>query len=341
MTGRADRAVEFLTRAGWGSAARAALAGDASFRRYERLTDQGTGGGERRAILMDAPPPQEDVRPFLTVARLLRQMGFSAPRILAEDATAGFLLLEDFGDRTYTRLLGEGADETGLYSLAVDVLIALHRGFDAMRYGGVPAYDDAKLLGEAALLVDWYLPALTGQSTPPELRDDYLATWRTLLPLAQSMPATLVLRDYHVDNLMLLDGRAGLAACGLLDFQDAVIGSPAYDLVSLVEDARRDISPTLAAAMIERYLLAFPEFDRADFHAVSSLLAVQRNCKIIGIFTRLWRRDGKPGYLVHIPRVWRLVERDIAHPALAPIKHWLDRHIPPGRRRMPAFQDGT
>ena len=145
----------------------------------------------------------------------------------------------------------------------------------------------------------------------------------------------LVLRDYHVDNLMLLPGRAGVKACGLLDFQDAVIGPATYDLVSLLEDARRDVPPRLQSAMIERYLAAFPALDRQNFAASYAVMGAQRNAKIVGIFTRLCRRDGKPHYLRHIPRVWRLLEQDLQHPALTPIRVWIDRHLPPARRLVP------
>lgn len=333
MTERAALTQGFLAKAGWGDVPRRPLAGDASFRRYDRLAGNG-----RRAVLMDAPPPHEDVRPFLAVARLLRKLELSAPEILAEDVEAGLLLLEDFGDRTYTRLLADGGDEAALYRLAVDVLIALHRRFEPALGAGIPPYDEARLLNEAALLVDWYLPAVSGRPTPQDLRAEYLAMWRALLPLANAVPATLVLRDYHVDNLMLLEGRSGLAACGLLDFQDAVIGSPAYDLVSLLEDARRDVSPGLASGLSEHYLAEFPALDRGVFTTAAAVLAAQRNCKILGIFTRLCVRDRKPQYLVHTPRLWRLVDRDVSHPALAPLRHWLDRHIPAELRRIPPHE---
>ncbi|HET7595092.1 MAG TPA: phosphotransferase [Stellaceae bacterium] len=329
MAERAERIAAFLAASGWGGVARRPLAGDASFRRYERLEE-----GGRRAVLMDAPPPKEDVRPFIAVARVLHGMGLSAPNILAEDVAAGLLLLEDFGDSTYTRLLAAGAAEETLYALAVDVLIALHRSF-APAASPLPPYDDDRLLTEASLLVDWYLPALAGRPTDPALREEYLALWRALLPVARSVPDSLVLRDYHVDNLMLLDGRAGIAACGLLDFQDAVIGPRSYDLVSLLEDARRDVPADLVRAMLRRYLEAFPTLDRAAFEASYAVLGAQRNCKIVGIFTRLCVRDGKPIYLGHIPRVWRLIEQDLRHPALAPVARWLDRHIPPSLRRIP------
>jgi len=330
MAERAQAIAGFLATAGWGAARLSPLAGDASFRRYVRL--DGAGG---RAMLMDAPPPQEDVRPFLAVARLLQAMALSAPRILAEDPAAGLLLLEDFGDGTFTRLLAAGAAEEPLYALAVDVLIAINRRFAGAAAAVLPPYDEVLLLAEAALLVDWYLPALIGAPVDPALRRDYLDLWRELLPAACAVPQTLVLRDYHVDNLMRLDDRQGLEVCGLLDFQDAVLGPMSYDLVSLLEDARRDVPAPLAAAMRERFLAGFPALDHAAFDRSYALLGAQRNCKIIGIFTRLHRRDGKPGYLRHIPRVWRWLEQDLRHPALAPLGRWLDRHIPAAARRAP------
>jgi aminoglycoside/choline kinase family phosphotransferase len=244
------------------------------------------------------------------------------------------LLLEDLGDSTYTRLLAEGADEAALYGLAVDVLTWLQRRFDPLT-GTLPPYDETRLLNEAALLVDWFLPAATGMPTSTDLREAYLACWRQVLPRAgEAMPA-LVLRDYHVDNLLLLPDRQGVAACGLLDFQDAVIGPATYDLVSLLEDARRDVAPGLAATMIERYLAAFPGIDRAAFLASYAVLGAQRSCKIVGIFTRLLVRDGKPQYLKHIPRVWRLIEQDLRHPALQPVAEFLARHVPQALRGIP------
>jgi aminoglycoside/choline kinase family phosphotransferase len=324
----------FLDRLGWGGLEPVPLSGDASFRRYFRLCGDG-----RRAIVMDAPPAQEDVGPFVAVSALLRGLGFSAPEVLAEDRPRGFLLIEDFGDDTYTRLLGRGADETALYALAVDTLIALQhkvvtRGFP----DPLPPYDETRLLAEAALLVDWYMPAALGAPPAGHLRDEYLAVWRALLPRATLSGNTLVLRDYHVDNLMLLPDRCGVRGCGLLDFQDAVCGPPSYDLVSLLKDARRDVSAGLRREMTERYLSAFPDLDRRAFLRSAAILAAQRNCKILGIFTRLWRRDGKAGYLGHIPRLWRLLEQDLSDPVLAPIARWLDRYLPPSARCISGFR---
>ena len=323
----------FLAGTDWRKARMTALSGDASFRRYFRLA-----GGPSPALLMDAPPPQEDVAPFVRVARHLCDLGFSAPAVHAEDPAHGFLVIEDFGDATFTRRLAEGADEDALYRLAADTLIALHRHPGAASVD-VPPYDAAALQREADLLIDWFLPAVTGAPAPQATAEEYRAVWRELYPLADTAPPTLVLRDYHVDNLMELPSREGTAACGLLDFQDALVGSPAYDLVSLVADARRDIRPALRDAMVERYLAAFPALNRTDFLAAAAMLSAQRNCKIIGIFTRLMARDGKPFYLQHIPRVWRLLEADLAHPALAPVRAWLDDAIPPALRIAPQFGD--
>ena len=328
---RAHAIGAFLDAAGWGGAERSPLAGDASFRRYERVVD-----GDASAVLMDAPPGREDVRPFIAVAERLIGLGFSAPNILARDEAAGLLLLEDLGDETYTAVLRDGGDEAALYGSALDVLIALHRNYEDD--GALPPYDDDRLLEEAALLVDWYLPALRGNGTPRDVRAEYLELWRESFAVARAMPSSLVLRDYHVDNLMWLADRPGVAACGLLDFQDAVIGPVTYDLVSLLEDARRDVPAALARDLHGRYLAAFPALDGQAFAASYAVLGAQRSAKILGIFTRLDRRDGKPVYLEHIPRVWRWLEGDLAHPALARLAAWFDREIPAGGRVAPAAE---
>lgn len=319
----------FLESHGWGDAARHPLPGDASFRRYVRLD-----GLKGRAMLMDAPPPKEDVGPFLFVAAHLARLGYSAPRILAEDHAGGLLLLEDLGDDTFTRLLAGGGDEAALYRLAFDLLVDLHGRGAAAIPAGLPLYDESRLLDEAALLVEWYYPAVTGHPLAPAAAAAYRALWRPLLDLARAVPQTLVLRDFHVDNLMRLE-RPGLAACGLLDFQDAVAGPVTYDLVSLLEDARRDVDPALAERLKADYLKAFPALGAEAFAASFAVMAAQRHAKVIGIFTRLYRRDGKAVYLAHIPRVWRLLERALSHPALAGLAAWLDEALPPARRVVP------
>jgi aminoglycoside/choline kinase family phosphotransferase len=326
---RERQRAEFLTGAGWGRARLEALPGDASARRYFRLADQG-----RRAMLMDAPPP-EDVGRFVRIARLLHRLDYSAPLILAADPVAGFLVLEDLGEQTYTRLIEAGGDEERLYGLATDLLADLHRRFDPALPHDVPAYSDEILLEEAGRFVLWFLPAATGAAVPERVAAEFAALWRGVLPLARAVPDSLVLRDYHIDNLMLLDGRAGLQACGLLDFQDAVIGPIAYDLVSLVEDARRDVSAPVRGAMVARYLAQRPGLDAAAFEQSLAVLGAQRHTKVIGLFCRLCLRDGKSGYLRHLPRLWRLLEASLAHPALGEVERWMSEHVPAPLRRVP------
>jgi N-acetylmuramate 1-kinase len=329
----------FLARHGWGAANRVPLADDASFRRYDRVTDK-----DRHAVLMDAPPPHEDVRPFITIARQLSRLGYSAPAILAEDTATGLLLLEDLGDNTYTRVLATTPEtEHELYALAVDVLIDLHRRPSAETVSAeLPPYDEARLVDEALLLTDWFMPAMLGTPTDGACRDAYVAAWQQVLKPVLAASPTLVLRDFHVDNLIWLPDRAGVAGCGVLDFQDALAGHPVYDLMSLLEDARRDISDDLRHAMLNRYLHAFPNLAKTgeiqdNFHQAFAILAAQRHAKVIGIFTRLCVRDAKADYLVHIPRVWKLLERALTDPALAPVAAWMETYLPASLRGIPAI----
>jgi len=329
---RQDRLNIFLKAAGWQNAKRLPLTADASFRRYIRLFQDG-----KTALVMDAPPAHEDVRPFVLIDKHLRLLDFSAPEILAEDETNGFLLLEDFGDATFTNLLANGHDERALYILATDVLIALHAlDTPSATPDWLAPYDDTRLRDETALLLDWFMPA-QGLSVSTNTRADYERIWFGLFAHVHDGPRTLVLRDYHVDNLMRLDDRESIKACGLLDFQDALGGHPAYDLMSLLQDARRDIGVQLQADMLERYRDALnisgPTWE--DFERVYAILAAQRHAKVIGIFTRLQRRDGKPVYLKHIARVWRLLEKALEHPALTDMKAWMDTHIPIDKRQSP------
>lgn len=308
----------FLAEAGWAGAAIAPLAGDASFRRYFRVT---LGG--RQAVLMDAPPPHEDPRPFLAVADHLIAQGFAAPAILARDLAHGLVLLEDFGDVRVRETVDAlpSVEEEAIYARAIRLLARLH----TLPPAQVPPYDRAVYQREAALMTEWYCPA--AGLMVDETR--YAAAWDAVLPLVEQddAPAVTVLRDYHAENIMLLEGRGTSSFdLGLLDFQDALVGHPAYDLVSLLQDARRDVSPALEAKMIALYKeLAAP---RGQFDAAYAVLGAQRNAKIIGIFTRLWKRDGKPRYLSFLPRMWGLLERDLAHPALAPVADWFAANIP-------------
>ncbi len=315
----------FLAEAGWSGARREPLPGDASFRRYVRLRRCG-----ETVMLMDAPPPEEDVRPFMAVAARLRQLGLSAPEIYGADEAHGLLLLEDFGDDTFTRLLDRGGNEAELYLLATDALAALQCRPDAA--AGFPSFGADGFLAGAALLLDWYLPAAGRPATD---RDGFRAAMREVLAPVLAGPETLMLRDFHVDNLMRLDSRDGAAACGLLDFQDAAAGPPAYDLASLIEDARRDVDERVRNAALTRYRVAFP--DARNLERDIAVLGAQRHIRVLGTFMRLARRDGKPDYLRHLPRLRRMLERNLAHPALAPLAAWF-RHNVAADLRLPAVE---
>jgi N-acetylmuramate 1-kinase len=302
---------EFLGKHGWGSAAVTLVAADASFRRYFRAT----AGDGRTAVLMDAPPPHEDPKPFIDIALYLFGHGFRAPQILAADLDCGLVLIEDFGDLQMRQHLDAVPDDAGtIYKTAIDALVRLAN----TPIAELPPYDEAAYLREVKLLTEWYMPAMGLAVDEAE----YEALWRhALRPVAGEQRVT-VLRDYHAENIMLLpDG-----AQGIIDFQDALIGHPAYDLVSLLQDARRDVDPALEQRMLEYYRDATGADTDFDLHY--ALLGAQRNTKIIGIFTRLWKRDGKERYLGFLPRMWEYLERDLAHPGLAELKAWFDQNIP-------------
>ncbi|MFZ9394680.1 MAG: aminoglycoside phosphotransferase family protein [Erythrobacter sp.] len=311
----------FLAECGWDAARIEAIPGDASFRRYFRLVR-----GSERAMLMHAPAPHEDPQPFLDVAQYLASVGARAPEIYAADAAAGWVLLEDFGmDRMRDWLDENPQAEHAAYAGAIDALVALH----GETPGPFAPYDMAVYQREAGLLTEWYCPAMGLEVDEAA----YRAAWdEVLLPLlARQQPGVTVLRDYHAENIMLLGNPSEGAPQGLIDFQDALVGHPAYDLVSLLQDARRVVSPALERAMLDRYTTATGA--GSEFEADYARLGAQRNAKIVGIFTRLYKRDGKPRYLDLIPRVWALMERDLAHPALAPVAHWVDVNIPEALRR--------
>jgi N-acetylmuramate 1-kinase len=320
-----ESAGDFLASCGWAGARIEPLAGDASFRRYFRVVrDDG-----HQAVLMDAPPPHEDPRPFISVAEWLVSVGLSAPEILARDLRRGLLLLGDFGDERLREALDLAPDrERYLYELATDVLIHLH---EHPPMAGLPVHGLEQWLTELMLFTDWYCPAV-GLEVDAE---SYRAAWTEVLePIANDgLGPVTVLRDYHAENIMLVEGRDGVAHFGLLDFQDALAGHPAYDLASVLEDARRDVPPRLERDMLGRYIAATGRgeaFERAYW-----ALAAQRNTRILGVFTRLWKRDGKPGYRRFQPRMWGLLERDLDHMVLAVVREWFDANVPQAFRRDP------
>jgi N-acetylmuramate 1-kinase len=311
----------FLVDAGWGGADIRPLAGDASFRRYFRVHK-----GNECAVLMDAPPPYEDPRPFITIAEYLSAIGLSAPRILHRDLEQGLLLIEDFGDvRMRETVDADIASETEIYTGVVDVLITLHqhRPLPTLTQQSV-----ALFLEEVGLFTQWYCPAV-GLSVDEAA---YRSAWKAVLTpvMAALENSVTVLRDYHAENIMLIEGGAGTLRYGLLDFQDALAGHPAYDLVSMLEDARRDVTPAVERAMLAHYRAAMGA--GSEFETAYWVLGAQRNTRILGVFSRLWKRDDKPRYRSFQPRMWGLLERNLAHPALAPLKHWFDANVPPEKR---------
>lgn len=349
----------FLERAGWGGTGTSLsyLQGDASARRYARLTE--TKGD--RAILMDAPrqpdgPPvrdgkpysqiahlAEDVRAFVAVDLALAHAGFSVPQIFAHDLAAGLLLIEDLGDRVFGREVQSGADQATLWRRAVDVLVALREvrpsaplPLPDVTTHTVPPVDRQSLAIETELLIDWYWPALYGNAIPASARAEFNAAWDEIITRLLAAPRGWLLRDYHSPNLIDLPDRSGVRSVGIIDFQDAMIGPEAYDLVSLLQDARLDVPPSLEGTLLQYYIREVtrrePDFDAAQFRFTYYALGAQRNTKIAGIFARLAMRDGKRQYLAHMPRIWGYLARDLEAPELAPLKAWYDRHIPPGMR---------
>ncbi len=323
------------------------LQGDASVRRYARLIYP-----QRGAIVMDwARQPDgpalrnglpysriahlaEGVRPFVEIASALSASGLSTPEIYAQDLENGFLLLEDLGDSVFGHVVETGAGEQEeLWRTATDALVAL-RAFPPP--GGLAAYDRGALSIEVELLTDWYWPALHGGPAPDATRADFVSLWTAVFDRLGREPKGWVLRDYHSPNLLWLPERSGIARVGVIDFQDAMRGPSAYDLVSLLQDARTDVPPELEARLVDHYCARVkrtePGFDRDAFAFAYAALGAQRNTKILGIFARLAKRDGKPQYLRHLPRIWRYLERDLAHPQLSGLKDWYDRHMPPNTR---------
>lgn len=317
----------FLQQTEFANATLEPLAGDASFRRYIRVYQD-----DKSAMLMDAPTDKEDVRPYVTIAQHLYRKGFSAPNILAQNPKRGLLLLEDLGSDSFSHVMRESDAQTQeqLYTAAIELLAAWHdpkNHFADAKQLSVPVYDNALLCKETLLFSQWFLPQILGVENAKTLAGEYEAIWGSLLQNNPLHTDIWVHRDYHADNLMWIPDRKHHKRVGLLDFQDGVYGDAAYDVVSLLEDARRDVPADLARCMIEVYV-KHAQVDKEAFLKHYAILGAQRNMKIIGIFTRLATRDYKPHYLAFLPRVWNYLQHDISHPALKPLQAWLDKHVP-------------
>jgi len=360
MSDREEAMRAFLKSAGWDGAAITPLAGDASTRRYFRVTLNG-----RKAMLMDQPPHAEtpvapidatpaqrhalgyiavarlagaDVGRFVAVANYLRSHGLTAPEIYAADIPQGFALIEDLGDDLYADVLEKGGDERALYLTAADVLAKLHENeAPKMLDARTPLldYDETAQLGEVDLMTEWFLPMALGRAAAEDEIREHRALWRGILDATRVHPPVLVHRDYHAQNLLWLPQKSGHARVGILDFQDAVAGSRAQDLMHLVEDARRDVSPDVTGAVIRRYLDTARGLDEEQFGAEMAAISGQRNARIAGVFARLYKRDNKPRYLDYLPRVWRHLNKDLSHPSMSGLKSWYDRTIPMEKRGKP------
>jgi aminoglycoside/choline kinase family phosphotransferase len=320
MTDRQAAIVDFLNATDWRDALRVTVAGDASNRRYDRLTKSDGS----TAILMDAPPEKgEDIRPFVRIAQHLTRIGLNAPDVFAKDEALGFLILEDLGDDLFARVLEHTPDlEQPLYEAAVDVLTHLHK----VPMPTLAPYGTSVMTEMAALAYGWYVLGATGQIDTAKT-GAFVEKFSALLePLAET-PQVLIQRDYHAENLLWMPQRDGIKKVGLLDFQDAMSGHPAYDLVSVLLDARRDVSPLVQTAMKARYVDQ-NGLNADEFNTAYALLGVQRNMRILGVFARLCMRDGKAHYVDLIPRVWAHIETNLAHPATSSIAEMILGDLP-------------
>jgi N-acetylmuramate 1-kinase len=342
---------QFLEQAGFIDAKRQRMAGDASTRSYARLFRD-----ENAVILMNSPRRPdgpaiyngkaysaavhlaEDVKPFVAIANGLRERGLSAPAIHHADIDAGFLITEDFGREGVIE--GEPPQPIAeRYEAATDTLAVLHRDpvpeslplAPQMAYQ-IPVFDIDAMMVEIGLMLEWYLPD-RGAAPPNTARDEFVTQWRDLLAKTAALPRTWVLRDFHSPNLIWLPDRSGISKVGVIDFQDTVLGPAAYDLVSLLQDARIDVPEQLELTLLTRYIkarhAADNTFDPAHFAESYAIMSAQRNTRLLGTFARLNRRDGKPQYLRHQPRIWTYLTRSLAHPVLAGIRGWYEAHVPP------------
>lgn len=352
---------DFLKAAGLADAVRAPLPGDASTRRYERLT---TPGGASlmlmdQAASAESPPADPSWTPeqrraagwnatarlsggrieaFAAVAQHLRSLGLSAPEIVAVDAAAGLAVLEDFGDDLFARVIEAGEAEAPLYLAAVEALATLHDAETPAVLSGaagdwpLQAYDETALQGGADLFVDWMPKLDPALDFGPAARDEWTAAWAPVVARGAAGASVMAHRDYHAENLIRLAGRSGAPMVGMIDFQDAVRAHPSWDLHSLLQDARRDVPPALEALALDRYFALRPPADRDAFMQDYAGLAALNEARILGIFARLIVRDGKPRYRAFLPRMWAHLNANLGKPGLETVHAWFDAHVPEARR---------
>jgi aminoglycoside/choline kinase family phosphotransferase len=362
MSDREALRLDFLRSAGLAEAGRAPLPGDASTRRYERLT---TPSGATLMLMDQAPaaespicdpswtPEQRHVHGWNAVARLsagrieafaavaahLKSLGLSAPEIVAVDAPKGLAVIEDFGDALFAKVIAEGAEEAPLYRAAVEAMAVLHAAPTPEVLSGAAGdwplltYDQTALQGGADLFVEWLPKLVPSLSFNDDAVPEWRAVWAPITAAGEAGATVMAHRDYHAENLIRLDGQTGAASIGLIDFQDAVKAHPSWDLHSLLQDARRDVSPALEALALDHYFTLRPETDREAFMVAYASLAALNEARILGIFARLIARDAKPKYAAFMPRMWAHLNANLKAPGLEAVAGWMDRHVPQDVRR--------
>ena len=304
---------------------------DASFRKYSRINIK---NDDRKLLFVDSPNKTENNLGYLNISNILKKMNLSVPDIIAYDISKGFFVIEDFGLNTYTYLLKKGESEIKLYNLATEVLIHINK-YSKNLTSKIPLYSNKKLINEALLFLEWYWPNIYKQKPKKKIFNEYINIWKKLLQNNLKTKKVLVHRDFHIDNLFFLRDRKKVKACGLIDFQDSVIGPSTYDLVSLLEDARRDVDNRIRKKMFQKYLKNNQIKNKENYLNEYKVLAINRHLKVIGIFTRLFVRDNKKNYLKHIPRLWKLIEKNSNFIFLNQINEWLNEYFPKRKRTIP------
>lgn len=333
---RTELIADFLNKAGWGAGKRSFLAGDASLRSYDRITL-----GDKTAVLMDAPPPEhpENFLPaqlvlvgrFVQVDEILRDIGVHAPKILAKDIDNGLILLEDFGDNSFTRLLDGGHNARHLYRLATESIIKMRQSFKIPTNDEF-VYSKERMMADIEHLPNWVVKYVSNIDLTDEEWEEYRAIWSELIDQMQAIPRGSALYDYHVDNLILTPQ----GTCGVLDFQDVRTTAATYDIMTLLEDERRLVPQEIKDEMFGLYFDAFPELNTPQIRSLSNLVALQRHIKVVGQFVRYYYKDGKDKYMGYVPLVWFLIEQCLKAPECAKLKAWLDKYVPTSCRQKEA-----
>jgi aminoglycoside/choline kinase family phosphotransferase len=319
---------QFIKTHGWGDATVSFLAGDCSNRHYYRLKkSDGT-----TVVLMDAYGEDEKIEPFIKITRLLNSLACSSPKVLNYDFGERFILLEDLGDATFTYCLKQGMDPFPLYETAVDALIHIHQTFDVSMCTELPTYAAEEMLKKSSLFLEWYYPYIYGEAAPASAKEEWDDAWHQAFKILGNAPKTIILRDFHVDNLLWLPERTGYQRCGLLDFQDAAVGPQSYDLVSLFEDVRQDVPADLTKKLLKKYLAHFSYLDPEAFMAQYYTLGAQRITRIMGVFCRMLIQNKRDQYMTFLPRAWKWLENDLKHDNLSDTRHWFETYFPIGKR---------